>query len=41
MECGVSSVGSEVYQGLWNEMNPVWEVRCTKDYGMRCIQCGK
>ena len=49
MEWGVSSVGSEVYQGLgnevyqglWNVVYPVWEVRCTKDYGIMCIQCGK
>ena len=31
MECGVSSVGSEVYQGLLNDVYPVWEVRCIKD----------
>ena len=31
MECGVSSVGSEVYQGLWNDVYPVSEVRCIKD----------
>ena len=41
MECGVSSVGSEVYRGLWNEVYPVWGVMFTKYYGMGCIQCGK
>ena len=41
MELCVSSVGSEVYQGLGNEVYPVWGVRCTEDYGMWCFQCGE